>query len=260
MVQAATNEMKHYWNGCRIIYQNRKLAKDMQLKTTKTRYEVLFIRRTNRDLKIVLPFLFYIFVVPFSFTALPFLIYMFPDSLPSTFWKASQYLQRNIGINEKRKNLSRELLIIILKDIKYNNVFHQFNEPGFLSINEFKYYINNYKLTFDDKNRIQLKLASSYFSMFNSFLPNSIIVKNLNNYINMLRNDDIQLEKELKSLKEEELKEACIERGLPSLDVSIPMMINLLESWLYLSLKENVINYNLILFSIIQSSNIHNFT
>jgi LETM1 and EF-hand domain-containing protein 1 len=94
-------EALHYWHGSKLLYSEtvissrllRKLLKGSQL----SRREYRQLKRTTGDLLRLVPFII-IVLIPFLEFALPILLRLFPNMLPSTFESKFQE-------EEKKKNL-----------------------------------------------------------------------------------------------------------------------------------------------------------
>ncbi|KAJ1527327.1 hypothetical protein HK096_011093, partial [Nowakowskiella sp. JEL0078] len=100
-IDRAIHEFQHYWSGFKLLGAEAKISARLLIKLLNgkklTRREQRQLRRTTGDLIRIVP-LIIIVAIPFLEFALPFLLYLFPNMLPSTF--ESKYQKE-----EKRKKL-----------------------------------------------------------------------------------------------------------------------------------------------------------
>eukprot|EP01139_Manchomonas_bermudensis_P024730 Amastigsp_a843300_14.p1 type:complete len:634 gc:universal Amastigsp_a843300_14:27-1928(+) len=251
-------EAKHYWASSKALGAEFKIAfgilKAMSRGHTLTRRERRQLVRTGADLIRLIP-LVIVIVVPFMELALPALLYLFPNMLPSTFEDKNRaaeatkkQLQARIGLAKFLQAMNVELLAddkIKASDSAAELVreFRARIARGETVDNTMVHKIAQLfgdKLTLQNLNREQLTTLCQYLGV-TTYGTTSYLRSRLTKELAALRADDMAIHAEgVSSLSEEELRAAVIARGMRGNGVSVEKLRAQLSSWLDLHLLEEV--------------------
>ena len=252
------NEVKHYYNGFRLLFldvriASRTLWKILQGKS-RTRRELNQFRRAVGDIFRLLPFSVFI-IIPFAEFALPFVLRFFPGMLPSTFETSSKQetrLKKELKVKlEMAKFLQDTVEDIAVHANKKNNeaqnnfveFFKKMRADNQQPTNEeILHYAKLFKddLTLSNINRPQLVALCRLLQVptvgTNEFLRLLLEMK-----LNSLHRDDELIMKEgVDSLSTAELTLACQARGMRALGVPRKRLKQQLTEWIDLHLNNDV--------------------
>ncbi|KAI8814261.1 LETM1-like protein-domain-containing protein [Cladochytrium replicatum] len=261
--ERTVHEVQHYWEGLKLLWVEVKISGRLFRKLLNgsklTRREQRQLRRTTGDLARLVPFMI-IVLVPFLELALPLILYLFPNMLPSTF--ESKFQQE-----EKRKKLLKvrlEMAKFLQETVEevsvsgtaasaaqeYNAFFKKYRNSGEQAptdeILKIASKFHN-ELTLQNLSRPQLVSMARYMNVIvfgtDTFLRNQI-ERRLNN----LKADDRMIAAEgVDSLTIPELQQICQSRGIRVTGVSPARLRSELSQWLELHLKYNIPSTILIL-------------
>ncbi|XP_060107212.1 LETM1 domain-containing protein LETM2, mitochondrial [Heteronotia binoei] len=256
--QRIVDELKHYYNGFRLLWIDTKVAARMvwrllhgQILTRRERRRLL---RTSADLFRLVPFLVFI-IVPFMEFLLPVFLKLFPEMLPSTFERESKKEEK------QRKKLSAKLEIAkflqetIAEMARRNKastaeatkqfssyvqkVRHSGQQPSTQEIVQFTKLFED-ELTLEHLERPQLVALCKLLELqpigTNNLLRFQLLLK-----LRSIKVDDELIAKEgVNGLSVSELQSACRARGMRSLGLTTEQLKEQIKQWLDLHLKENV--------------------
>lgn len=256
-------EVKHYYNGFKLLFLETRICLrllNMVLNGhTLTRRERKQFTRTSADLFRLVPFSLFI-IIPFMELALPIFIKIFPNMLPSTFAEESKEKEnmkkRLVAKLEMAKFLQDTLEETAMKGSKKNqtdNLGQKFSEfmtrvregsdlPTNEEITKFSSLFEN-ELTLDNLTRQQLIALCQILevSTLGNIPPNHILRFQLRMKIRSLEADDKMIIKEgIDKLDERELQQACRDRGMRAMGLSIDRLKYQLQQWLDLHIKQNI--------------------
>ncbi|CAI9090781.1 OLC1v1025626C1 [Oldenlandia corymbosa var. corymbosa] len=259
--------MQHYWLGTKLLWADvrisvkllRKLASGKSL----SRRERQQLTRTTADIFRLVPFAVFI-IVPFMEFLLPVFLKLFPNMLPSTFqdkMKEQEALKRKLNarieyakfLQETVKEMAREVKDSrsgeITKTAEDLDEFMNKVRKGAAVSNEeilgFAKLFND-ELTLDNISRPRLVNMCKYMNI-SPFGTDAYLRHMLRTKLQKIKEDDKMIQAEgVESLSEEELRQACRERGMLGL-VSVDEMRQQLKDWLDLSLNHSVPSSLLIL-------------
>lgn len=122
--QVAKDEMNHYWVGTKLLVADVRTARDLTRKTLHgnalTRRERNQLLRTVADLFRLIPFSMFL-IIPLAEFALPFVLKVFPNLLPSTFQdslKAEENMKRELQSRLAMAQFFQETLEELAKEQK----------------------------------------------------------------------------------------------------------------------------------------------
>ncbi|GAX10333.1 hypothetical protein FisN_3Lh540 [Fistulifera solaris] len=276
MKQAVKDEIHHYWVGFKLLWADIQTSRSLVVKTLQgsslTRRERKQLLRTVSDLFRMVPFSMFI-IIPLGEFALPFVLRLFPNMLPSTFQDSlkneenmKRELQSRIAMasffHETLEELAKEQRRKAKKKTKElqeagDEVGMHEQEDSARSMLEFlesarsgrtippeliiKYatYFQD-DLTLDNMPRMQLINMCKYMGI-PPYGSDSFLRFQLRHRIRILKEDDQRILWEgIDSLTKMELREACRERGMRSTGLSKDAFKRMLIQWLELSVEKNV--------------------
>ncbi|CAL5363049.1 unnamed protein product [Camellia sinensis] len=259
--------MQHYWLGTKLLWADVRISSRLMLKLASgkslSRRERQQLTRTTADIFRLVPFAVFI-IVPFMEFLLPVFLKLFPNMLPSTFqdkMKEQEALKRKLNarieyakfLQDTVKEMAKEVQNSRSGEIKktaedldefMNNVrsgVHVSNEEilGFAKL-------FNDELTLDNISRPRLVNMCKYMGI-NPFGTDAYLRYMLRKRLQQIKDDDKMIQAEgVESLSEQELRQACRDRGLLGLR-SVEEMQKQLRDWLDLSLNYSVPSSLLIL-------------
>mmetsp|Transcript_18273 Transcript_18273/g.39333 ORF Transcript_18273/g.39333 Transcript_18273/m.39333 type:complete len:828 (+) Transcript_18273:252-2735(+) len=257
------HEAHHYWVGTKLLWYDVKIAARLALKTLRgkelTRRERKQLTRTAADLFRLVPMII-IVVIPFLEFALPVLLRLFPNMLPSTYedkLKKEEELKRRLSVKlelarflqdtvaemavemaarkaGEDKNRAKDLLEFV-KKVRAGEAVENSDILRFAQL-------FNDELTLDNLERVQL-VSMCQFVGISPFGTDAFLVSRLRAHLQKVKSDDYEIEKEgLENLTEEELRAACRARGIRALygEGAVPIMRRHLQDWLDLSLHRGL--------------------
>ena len=269
--QRVKEEVRHYWDGTKLLATETKISTRLTFKLLKgqqlTRREYRQLKRTAGDLLRVVP-LIVIVLVPMLEFALPVLLKLFPNMLPSTFEskyqeeerkrnllklriKMAKFLQETAGevalAGSSTKDAAKELNEFFQK---CRTSGEQANAQDILAIaRRFQD-----ELTLTNLSRPQLVHLARYMSL-GAFGTDSFLRYQIERKIAEIKADDKLISSEgVDSLNVPELQSACAARGIAAYGVSPARMRTELQKWLELHLEHKIPTSLLILSHAFQTS------
>ncbi|KAL6755050.1 LETM1-like protein-domain-containing protein [Haematococcus lacustris] len=255
------HEAHHYWVGTKLLGYEVRIAARHALKAaqgkTLSRRERAQLTRTTADLFRLVPMII-IVVIPFLEFALPVLLRIFPNMLPSTFedkLKKEEELKRRLSLRLELARFLQDTTAEMAKDIARRrgsnteaaelDVFlkkvRSGQEVENAEIIRFARLFND-ELTLDNLERLQL-VSMCQFVGISPFGTDSFLRSRLRAHLATIKQDDCEIEEEgLENLTEEELRSACRARGIrtPFGEGAVRFMQRQLQDWLDLSLHRGL--------------------
>uniref|UniRef100_A0A0E0DFQ0 Mitochondrial proton/calcium exchanger protein n=1 Tax=Oryza meridionalis TaxID=40149 RepID=A0A0E0DFQ0_9ORYZ len=259
--------LQHYWLGTKLLWADVRISSRLLVKLaggkSLTRRERQQLTRTTADLFRLVPFAVFI-IVPFMEFLLPVFLKMFPNMLPSTFqdkMKEEEALKRKLKarmeyarfLQDTAKEMAKEVQTSRSGEMKQtaedlDEFLNKVRKGGHVSNEEILSFAKlfNDELTLDNMNRARLVNMCKYMGI-QPFGTDHYLTFMLRKKLQEIKNDDKMIQAEgVESLSEEELRQACRERGHLGL-LSTEEMQNQLRDWLDLSLNHSVPSSLLIL-------------
>ncbi|KAJ3154214.1 hypothetical protein HK101_001672, partial [Irineochytrium annulatum] len=262
--ERAKAEALHYWHGTKLLGAEisvssrllRKLLRGQQL----TRRESRQLKRTVADVVRVVP-LIVIVAIPFMELALPFLLYLFPNMLPSTFESKYQEEEKKKKLLKVRLEMAKFLQDTV-EDMtvtgtskaaaakEFSDFFKRYRASGSQAptdeiIKVAKKFEN--EITLNSLSRPQLVSMARYINI-NAFGTDTFLRHQIENRLQYLKQDDLLIQKEgVESLSLPELQQICQSRGIRISGVSPARLKSELTQWLDLHLTYKVPSSLLIL-------------
>ncbi|GIL66070.1 hypothetical protein Vafri_19678 [Volvox africanus] len=257
------HEAHHYWVGFKLLAYEVRLASGYAFKAargeTLTRRERRQLTRTTADLFRLVP-LVIIVVVPFLEFALPFLLRLFPNMLPSTFedkLKKEEEMKRRLAVKLELAKFLQDTVSEMAKDLQRTGKGAQ--AVTAVELYEFIQKIRsgdavenheiirfaqlfNDALTLDNLERVQL-VSMAQFVGINPFGTDQFLRNRLRAHLQKIKHDDYEIEREgLENLTEDELRQACRARGMraPFGEGAVAFMRRQMHDWLDLSLHRGL--------------------
>ncbi|XP_015238103.1 LETM1 domain-containing protein LETM2, mitochondrial [Cyprinodon tularosa] len=260
LYQRIVDELKHYYNGFRLLGIDTKIAVRMvwrllhgQLLTRRERRRLM---RTCADLFRLVPFMLFI-IVPFMEFLLPVFLKLFPEMLPSTFETESKkeekqkkglaaklelakFLQETIAEMARRNKAKAQTEDETQRFSKYvQKVRGTGEQPSTKEIVRFSKLFED-ELTLEHLERPQLVALCKLLELqpigTNNLLRFQLMMKLRN-----IKSDDEMIAAEgVAAMSVSELQAACRSRGMRSLGLTTEQLRQQLQQWLDLHLKENV--------------------
>ena len=252
------DELVHYYHGFRLLSIEVRISFSLLFKVlqgdTLTRRERKQLVRTTADLFRLVPFVI-IVLTPFLELALPVLIKLFPNMLPSTFQTTNEK-EAKLRTNLKVKLEMAKFLQQTLDEMSVKGKGHKSNtardfadffmkirssgeQPTQDEILKFSKLFED-EITLDSLSRPQLIALCRVLEI--SPIGNNILLRfQLRMRLRSLAADDKLIQKEgIDSLSIGELQAACRSRGMRALGVSEIRLKSQLLQWLDLSLNQKV--------------------
>lgn len=259
--------MQHYWLGLKLLWADMRISSRLLLKLAAgkslTRRERQQLTRTTADIFRLVPFAVFI-IVPFMEFLLPVFLKLFPNMLPSTFqdkMKEQEALKRKLKARIEYAKFLQDTVKEMAKEVQtsHSGEIRQTAEDldEFLNkvrtgapvsnveILSFAKLFND-ELTLDNISRPRLINMCKYMGI-PPFGTDNYLRFMLRRKLQEIKEDDKLIQAEgVESLSEEELRQACRERGHLGL-LSKEEMQQQLRDWLDLSLNRAVPSSLLIL-------------
>ena len=248
----------HYWLGTKLLWREIKLATDIVGRVLTghgmTRRERQQLVRTTGDIFRMFPLAVFI-IVPFMELLLPFCLKLFPNMLPSTFqekYKVEENMKKEIEMRLQVTGFFTETLQSMAKKKSTDP-----EKPGGKDISDFieKARLGqplpnetviriaaHFKdeLTLANVQRPQLVVLCQYMGLA-PFGADAFLRFQLRTKLRALKEDDRRILWEgLDSLTLDELRSACQERGMRSVDLNEYAYKLQLKEWLDLSIQKNI--------------------
>lgn len=253
---------RHYWLGSKLLVEDVRTAGRLLLRVLRghslTRRERRQMLRTAADLLRVVPFAIFI-IVPFMEVFLPLALRLFPNMLPSTFQdslKREEQMKNQLRLRLEMasflQDTVREMAVKMQSNAKEGETTASADEllslvervraGQTLTNDEILSAARIFKdeVTLDTASRAQLVGMSKYMGL-NSLGSDAFLRFQLRNKIRAIQLDDQQILWEgVEALSSEELRTACLERGMRATGISNKRMQSQLKQWLDLSVNKEV--------------------
>ncbi|KAH9622779.1 hypothetical protein KSS87_007375 [Heliosperma pusillum] len=258
---------KHYWLGTKLLWADVRICSRLLVKLaggkSLSRRERQQLTRTTADIFRLVPVAVFI-IVPFMEFLLPVFLKLFPNMLPSTFqdkMKEQEQLKRRLNARMEYAKFLQETVKEMAKEVQHSrsgevkqtaedldefmNKVRKGEDVSNEEILGFAKLFND-ELTLDNISRPRLITMCKYMGV-TPFGTDAYLRFMLRNKLRKIKEDDKMIQAEgVKSLSEEELRQACRDRGLLGL-LSVEEMRQQLRDWLDLSLNHSVPSSLLIL-------------
>nr|XP_029534254.1 LETM1 domain-containing protein LETM2, mitochondrial-like isoform X3 [Oncorhynchus nerka] len=258
--QRVVDELKHYYNGFRLLGIDTKIAGRMvwrllhgQLLSRRERRRLM---RTCADLFRLLPFMVFI-IVPFMEFLLPVFLKLFPEMLPSTFETETKKVEKQKKGLAAKLELAKFLQETIAEMAKRNKtkaltedetqrfstyvqkVRHTGEQPTTKDIVKFSKLFED-ELTLEHLERPQLVALCKLLEL-QPIGTNNLLRFQLMMQLRTIKADDELIATEgVPAMSVSELQAACRSRGMRSLGLTTDQLRQQMQQWLDLHLKENV--------------------
>jgi LETM1 and EF-hand domain-containing protein 1 len=260
--EKAKAEIHHMYIGSKLLYMNIRASVSIVRKllfqgtNAVSRRERRHLSRVVRDLYRLVPFSI-LMIIPLLEFSIPFLIKLFPNMLPSTFATKSQQeasirkqIQARLGVARflqdtvlaKQPSDTAELSAL-LAQIRSGTSTHDEAERAQASLRLARLFKDDF--TLDNLSREQL-LATCRMLGLKPYGTNAFLRWQLTREVDKLRRDDEEIAREggVATLTYDEVKVACLERGMRSVYRSAKYrerhLREQLEDWLTLSIEKRV--------------------
>ncbi|XP_029019225.1 LETM1 domain-containing protein LETM2, mitochondrial [Betta splendens] len=260
LYQRIVDELKHYYNGFRLLGIDIKIAGRMvwrllhgQLLTRRERRRLM---RTCADLFRLVPFMVFI-IVPFMEFLLPVFLKLFPEMLPSTFETESKKEEKQKKGLAAKLELAKFLQETIAEMARRNKAKAQTEDetqrfstyvqqvrgtgeqPTTKDIVRFSKLFED-ELTLEHLERPQLVALCKLLEL-QPIGTNNLLRFQLMMQLRTIKSDDEMIAAEgVAAMSVSELQAACRSRGMRSLGLTTDQLRVQLQQWLDLHLKENV--------------------
>ncbi|XP_041643445.1 LETM1 domain-containing protein LETM2, mitochondrial [Cheilinus undulatus] len=254
------DELKHYYNGFRLLGIDIKIAGRMvwrllhgQLLTRRERRRLM---RTCADLFRLVPFMVFI-IVPFMEFLLPVFLKLFPEMLPSTFETESKKEEKQKKGLAAKLELAKFLQETIAEMARRNKAkaltedetqrFSTYvqkvrgtgEQPTTKDIVRFSKLFED-ELTLEHLERPQLVALCKLLEL-QPIGTNNLLRFQLMMQLRTIKADDEMIAAEgVAAMSVSELQAACRSRGMRSLGLTTDQLRQQMQQWLDLHLKENV--------------------
>ncbi|OWM72290.1 mitochondrial proton/calcium exchanger protein [Punica granatum] len=259
--------LQHYWLGTKLLWADVRISSRLLVKLASgkglSRRERQQLTRTTADIFRLVPFAVFI-IVPFMEFLLPVFLKLFPNMLPSTFqdkMKEEEQLKRRLNarieyakfLQDTVKEMAKEVQNSRSGEIKktaadLDEFMNKVRTGARVSNEEILGFAKlfNDELTLDNISRPRLVNMCKYMGI-SPYGTDAYLRYMLRKRLQEIKTDDRMIQAEgVESLSEEELRQACRERGLLGL-LSVEEMRQQLRDWLDLSLNYSVPSSLLIL-------------
>ncbi|KAM5170591.1 LETM1 domain-containing protein LETM2, mitochondrial isoform 2-T4 [Mantella aurantiaca] len=257
--QRVVDEIKHFYNGFRLLWIDTKTAARMVWRLLHgqilSRRERRRLMRTCADLFRLVPFMVFV-IVPFMEFLLPVFLKLFPEMLPSTFEsesKKEEKIKKKLGAKLEMAKFLQETISEMARRNKaetggdrqqqFSSYVQQVRvtgaQPSTQEIVRFSKLFED-ELTLEHLERSQLAALCRLLELppigTNNLLRFQLLMK-----LRSIRADDEMISKEgADSLTVAELQAASRTRGMRSLGLTEEQLKDQMKQWLDLHLKENV--------------------
>ncbi|KAL5997970.1 hypothetical protein ACLOJK_008904 [Asimina triloba] len=223
--------LHHYRLGMKLLWADVRISSRLLLKLgvgkSLSRRERKQLTRTTADIFRLVPFAVFV-IVPFMELLLPVFLKLFPNMLPSTFqdkMKEQEALKRRLKVRIEYAKFLQDTVEEMAKEIQFSHSGE--TEKTSEDLNEFLYKVRTGAHVSNDEILCFAKLFDDELTLDNISRPR-------------IKNDDKMIQAEgVKSLSEDELQQACRDRGKLGL-ISVEEMSQELLEWLDLSLNHSV--------------------
>ncbi|XP_066570500.1 LETM1 domain-containing protein LETM2, mitochondrial [Amia ocellicauda] len=256
--QRVLDELKHYYDGFRLLGIDTKIAGRMVWRLLHgqqlTRRERRRLMRTCADLFRLVPFTVFI-IVPFMEFLLPVFLKLFPEMLPSTFEtesKKEEKQKKGLAAKLELAKFLQETIAEMARRNKAQNadetqkfstyvqqVRHTGEQPTTKDIVRFSKLFED-ELTLEHLERPQLVALCKLLELQPIGTNNLLRFQLMLNLRNIKADDEMIAREGVAAMSVSELQAACRSRGMRSLGLTEDQLRQQLQQWLDLHLKENV--------------------
>ncbi|GAA0160868.1 secondary carrier transporter [Lithospermum erythrorhizon] len=252
--------LQHYWLGTKLLWADARISSRLLLKLAAgkplSRRERQQLKRTTADIFRLVPFGVFV-IVPFMEFLLPVFLKVFPNMLPSTFqdkMKEQEKLKKRLNARLEYARFLQETVKEMAKEIQdtrsgetkktaedLDEFMDNVRRGTAISNDEILVFAKlfNDELTLDNISRPRLVNMCKYMSI-SPYGTDAYLRYMLQKRLRKITADDKMIQDEgLESLSEDELRQACRERGMLGLLSADEMRVQLLN-WLDLSLNHSV--------------------
>ncbi|AAS50381.1 AAR016Wp [Eremothecium gossypii ATCC 10895] len=267
------HEVRHYVNGTKLLGYELKISFKLLVKFAKgyelSRRETNQLKRSMGDVFRLVPFSAFL-IIPFAELLLPFALKLFPNMLPSTYVSGTERQQKRVKLEEVRRKTSNFLQETLEESslINYNSVegsekrkkflsfFQKVNSPkdGKTSVFTHEEILSISKMfkndtVLDNLSRPQLVAMAKYMSL-RPFGTDNMLRYQIRYKLKSIMEDDKKIDYEgVESLSTEELYSAAASRGIKAFGVSREDLVDKMNVWLELRLRQRIPSVLLILSS-----------
>ena len=255
---AVKEGVAHFWDGTKLLALEIKISTHLLIKYSTghelTRREMLQLKRTTTDVVRLVPFSAFV-IIPFAELLLPVALKIFPNLLPSTYETSKDREKKLQGLKKTRTLVSD--IITNSKSIKHFKPDDISNEQKVM-FNNFYIHVRNtgkpesigqlikvaqlFKddVVLDNLTRSYLVAIAKYINI-KPFGTDVMLRYRIRYKMLQLKNDDLQIHYEgLSSLNSNELRMACMNRGIRTVNQTDVALRENLKIWLDLRLKEKI--------------------
>jgi len=271
------HEAKHYWHGTKLLAADIGTACRLAMRRaqggTLTRRERRQLVRTTGDIFRLIPFAV-IVIVPFLELALPLLLKLFPNFLPSTFQDKHQeaakiknelkarleladFLQDTMDTLARQKLAEAQAFKATAKSAVGDAAKIQYQAQTAEKMMEIIKMVRSGQrvdneqllavatlfqddITLDNLSRAHLVAMCKYMKL-SPFGSDTALRERLRDKVEEIREDDELIEKEgIQNLTLEELREACRDRGMRVIGLTKAGLIRNITAWIDLSVHKRV--------------------
>ncbi|KAL2555396.1 LETM1-like protein [Forsythia ovata] len=259
--------MQHYWLGTKLLWADVRISSRLLLKLasgkTLSRRERQQLTRTTADIFRLVPVAVFL-IVPFMEFLLPVFLKLFPNMLPSTFqdkMKEQEALKKRLNARIEYAKFLQDTVKEMAKEVQnsrsgetkktaedLDEFMNKVRRGAGVSNEEILGFAKlfNDELTLDNVSRPRLVNMCKYMGI-SPYGTDAYLRYMLRQRLRKIKEDDKMIQAEgIESLSEEELRQACRDRGLLGL-LSVDEMRQQLRDWLDLSLNHSVPSSLLIL-------------
>ncbi|ONK57880.1 uncharacterized protein A4U43_C09F5150 [Asparagus officinalis] len=259
--------LQHYWLGLKLLWKDIRISSRLLLKLaggkSLSRRERQQLTRTTADIFRLVPVAVFI-IVPFMEFLLPVFLKLFPNMLPSTFqdkMKEQEALKRRLNarieyakfLQDTAKEMAKEVQVSRTGEIKQtaedlDEFLNKVRTGADISNDEILSFAKlfNDELTLDNISRPRLINMCKYMGI-PPYGTDKYLRYMLRKKLQQIKEDDKLIQAEgVESLSEQELRQACRDRGHLGL-LSTEEMRQQLRDWLDLSLNRSLPSSLLIL-------------
>ncbi|WOG83007.1 hypothetical protein DCAR_0102180 [Daucus carota subsp. sativus] len=259
--------LQHYWLGTKLLWVEVRISLRLLLKLASgkslSRRQRQQLTRTTADIFRLVPFAVF-FIVPFMEFLLPVALKLFPGMLPSTFqdkMKEQEALKKKLHARIEYAKFLQDTVKEMAKEVQnsrsgeakrtakdLDEFMNNVRKGTRVSNDEILGFAKlfNDELTLDNISRPRLLNMCKYMGI-STYGTDGYLRYMLRKSLQKIKSDDKMIQAEgVDSLSEEELRQACRDRGLLGL-LSVEEMREQLRDWLDLSLNHAVPSSLLIL-------------
>jgi LETM1 and EF-hand domain-containing protein 1 len=244
----------HYWHGTKLLVYETKISYKLLMKLLRgeklIRREYRQLLRTTGDMVRLVPFII-IMVVPFLEFALPVILKLFPNMLPSSFedrLQAEEKVKKQLKVKLETAKFLQDMAENMtgkagtnVKDLK--QLFEKTRTSGANLTAEEVVEISQKlgeEITLENLGRPELLSLCKYMSL-NAFGTDNFLRYQIRKVVEKLKQDDLMIYNEgIDSMTTGELKAACHARGIRTIDVPEYYMRRELQQWVEMQVKHSV--------------------